>query len=126
MGLQNPYQKYKQSSIMTATPEELVLLLYNGAMKFLKQAVLHLENKDISQAHNAIIRVQNITLEFMSTVDRNYEVGKNLYSLYEYMYNRLVQANISKQIDILEEIYDMYKELRDTWEEAIKIARRGK
>ncbi|SHJ67145.1 flagellar export chaperone FliS [Paramaledivibacter caminithermalis] len=126
MGLQNPYQKYKQNSIMTATPQELVLLLYNGAMKFLKQAILHLENKDIPKAHSAIIRVQNITLEFMATVDRNYEVGENLYNLYDYMYNRLIQANISKEAKMLQEVYDMYKELRDTWEEAMKIAKKGK
>lgn len=126
MAINNPYAKYKQSSIMTASPEELVLMLYNGAMKFLKQAIIHLKNRDIPSAHKSIIRVQDITIEFMSNVDRNYEVGKNLYRLYDFIHNKLVEANVSKDISLLEEIYDMYKELRDTWEEAMEIAKRGK
>lgn len=126
MAINNPYARYKQSSIMTASPEELVLMLYNGAMKFLRQAIIHIENRDIPSAHKAIIRVQDITIEFMSNVDRKYEVGKNLYNLYDFIHNKLVQANVSKSITLLEEVYDMYKELRDTWEEAMKIAKKGK
>lgn len=124
--INNGYNQYMKSSIMTAPPEELVLMLYNGAMKFLKRAMIHLEDNKLEECHKAIIKAQNIALEFMSKVDTNYEVGKNLLSLYEYMYRRLIEANIKKDMEILEEVYDMFKELKETWEESIKIVRRNK
>lgn len=122
----NPYNQYMKSSIMTAPPEELILMLYNGAMKFLKRAMIHLEDNNLEGCHRAVIRAQDIVMEFMSKVDTNYEVGKNLFSLYEYMYRRLIEANIRKDIEIIEEVYDMFKELKETWEEATQIARRTK
>lgn len=122
----NGYGQYMKSSIMTAPPEELVLMLYNGAMKFLKRAMIHLEDKNIEECHNAIVKAQDIVIEFMAKVDTDYEVGKNLLSLYEYMHQRLIEANIKKDMKIIEEVYDMFKELKETWEEAMIIARRKK
>lgn len=124
--VKNGYDQYMKSSIMTAPPEELVLMLYNGAMKFLKRAMLHLEDNNLEGCHKAIIRAQDIVIEFMSKVDTNYEVGKNLLSLYEYMYRRLIEANIKKDMEIMQEVYDMFKELKETWEESIKIVRKNK
>jgi flagellar protein FliS len=111
---------------MTTPPEELAIMLYEGAMKFLKRAMIYLEDKNIEKVNEAILKVQDITIEFMSKVDTEYEVGKQLFSLYEYIYRRLIEANMKKDPEILNEIYGMYEELRDTWQEAIKIARRGK
>lgn len=122
----NAYNQYMKSSIMTTPPEELVIMLYEGAMKFLKRAMIFLEDNNIEKAHKSILRVQDITIEFMSRVDTDYEVGKQLFSLYEYMHRRLIEANTKKDAEILKEIYGMYEELRDTWQEAMKIARRGK
>lgn len=123
MMMKNPYSQYKKNSVMTATPEELVLMLYNGALKFLKQATIYIEEKNIEKAHYSIIKVQDILVEFMSTVDRQNEIGKDLYALYEYMNHRLKEANLRKDIKILEEVHGMIKEIRDTWEQAIKIAK---
>lgn len=122
----NPYNQYMKSSIMTTPPEELVVMLYEGAMKFLKRGIIYIEDNNIEKANEAILKVQDITIEFMSKVDTDYEVGKQLFSLYEYMNRRLIEANIKKDSQILNEIYGMYEELRDTWQEGIKIARRGK
>lgn len=122
----NPYNQYMKSSIMTTPPEELAIMLYEGAMKFLKRAMIYLEDENIEKVNEAILKVQDITIEFMSKVDTEYEVGKQLFSLYEYIYRRLIEANMKKDPEILNEIYGMYEELRDTWQEAIKIARRGK
>lgn len=122
----NAYDQYMKSSIMTAPPEELVLMLYNGAMKFLKRAIIHLEDNNLEGCHKAIVRAQDIVIEFMSKVDTDYEVGKNLYDLYEYMYRRLVEANVKKDKEIIEEVYGMFSELKETWEEAIKIVRKNK
>ncbi|WP_069650351.1 flagellar export chaperone FliS [Caloranaerobacter ferrireducens] len=126
MAMKNPYAQYQQNSIMTASPEELTLMLYNGALKFLKQAILYIEEKNIESAHERILRVQDILVEFMSTVDRKYEIGDNLYKLYEFMNYRLREANFKKDIEVLEEVYVMIKELRDTWQQAMKIAKKGK
>ncbi len=122
----NAYSQYKKSSIMTAPPEELVLMLYNGGMKFLKKAMIHLEDDNLEGCHVAVIRAQDIVIEFMSKVDTDYEVGKNLFSLYDYMYRRLIEANVKKDMKIIEEVYNMFKELKETWEEAIKIVRKNK
>lgn len=126
MAIKNPYAQYQQNSIMTASPQELTLMLYNGALKFLKQGMIHIEEKNIEKAHQAIIRVQDILVEFMSTVDRQYEVGEHLYKLYNYMNERLIEANFQKDTKILEEVYDMLTELRDTWEQAMEIVKKGK
>lgn len=124
MATNNPYSQYKQNSIMTATPQELCLMLYKGAMKFIKQSIIYMENGDIEKSHNSNIRAQDIFVEFMSTVDRSYGIGENLFNLYEYMNYRLQEANIQKDEEMLGEVYEMTKELSETWEEAIKIAKK--
>lgn len=125
MAMKNPYSQYKQNSIMTASPEELTLKLYEGCMKFIKESIIFAEEKNIERSHNSNLRAQAIIDEFMATVDRKYEVGENLYSLYEYMNRRLMEANINKDIEILNEVYDMAKELKETWQEAMKITKKG-
>ncbi|WP_130805954.1 flagellar export chaperone FliS [Senegalia massiliensis] len=126
MAMKNPYAQYQNNSIMTASPEELNLKLYEGLMRFIKESIIFAEEKNIEKSHNSNLRAQAIVSEFMVTVDRKYEVGKELYNLYEYMNKRLMEANIKKDIEILNEIYDMSKELRDTWAQAMKLAKKGK
>ncbi|WP_425446282.1 flagellar export chaperone FliS [Dethiothermospora halolimnae] len=125
MAMKNPYSQYKQNSVMTASPQELTLMLYNGALKFLKQAMLFIDEKKIEKSHNSIVRTQDILVEFMSTVDQNYEVGKNLFSLYEYMNYRLGEADMEKDKEKVEEIYSMIEELRDTWKQAMEKVKKG-
>jgi len=124
MSLNNPYQQYQQQSVMTASPGELTLMLYNGCMRFIKQAMECVSNRDLEGAHNAIIRAQDIILELMSSLDMNYEISSGLAALYDYMHRRLIDANTQKNVQILEEVLGFVTEMRDTWAEAIKIARR--
>ncbi|NLO83176.1 MAG: flagellar export chaperone FliS [Clostridiales bacterium] len=124
MALNNPYLQYQQQNVNTASPGELVVMLYDGCIRFIKQAIEHINNKDPQGAHNAIIRVQDIVLEFMSTLDMNYEISKNLLALYDYMYGRLVEANMQKDVNILQEVLEFVTELRDTWAEAVKLTRK--
>lgn len=119
----NGYNQYKSNSINTATPEELTLMLYNGLIKFIMQAQVAVDDNCIEKANNGIVRAQAIITEFQSTLDMNYEVSQNLELLYDYMYRRLVEANLKKDKDILQEVLDMAKELRDTWSQAMKLAR---
>jgi len=119
----NPYQQYQQNTVNTSTPQELTLMLYNGLVRFLKLAYQGIEEADIEKANNNIIKSQNIILEFMSTLDMQYEISEELFSLYEYMNRRLLEANIKKDKLILEEVSGYAEELRDTWAQAMKLAK---
>ena len=126
MGLPNNavnHEKFRQNAILTATKEDLTLMLYNGALKFANQALDALENDDKEKAHDLIIRVQDIIREFQITLNREYDISKNFASMYDYMYRRLVEANIKKDAEILIEVRDLIREFRDTWKEAMKLAR---
>ena len=124
--INNPYAQYKENSVYTATPEELTLMLYNGLVKFILQGINAIEEKNIKKASDCLIRCQDIITEFRATLDMNYEISKSFDSIYEYMYRRLVDANIRKDKAILEEVLGYAKELRDTWQEAMKLAKRGR
>jgi flagellar protein FliS len=120
----NAYNQYKENSIFTASPEELTLMLYNGLVKFIMRGIDSIEKKNIQEAHTNIIKAQNIVSEFMNTLDMNYEISGSLSSIYDYMLGRLIDANVSKDKDILEEVLGFAKVLRDTWEQAMKISKK--
>lgn len=122
----NVYQQYQQNSIMTASPEELTLMLYNGAIKFVNLAKHHIENKDIEKANEAIIRAQDIINELNDTLDMSYDISNNLRSLYTFIIDKLIDANIRKDTSYLDEILPILEELRDTWKEAMREARKIK
>lgn len=98
-------------------------MLYNGLVKFLMQAQAAIDVKNIEKANNGIIRAQAIIKEFQATLDMNYEVSTYLDMIYDYMFRRLVEANLKKDNGIIEEILGYAKELRDTWAQAMKLAK---
>jgi len=120
----NAYDTYLRNAVFTASPEELTLMLYNGLIRFIMQGQKAIEEKDIQKAHNSIIRAEDIILEFKSTLDMQYEISKYLNALYDYMYDRLVEANLTKDTAILAEVLKIAKVLRDAWAEAMKIAKK--
>jgi len=125
----NPYLKqYQQTQIQTSSPEKILIMLYDGAIQFLNKAKIAIENKNIEETHNNIIAAQRIINEFMNTLDLKSggDLVKNLFSLYEYLHYRLVQANLTKDISMVDEVLDHLKDLKQTWEEAIRIAQREK
>jgi flagellar secretion chaperone FliS len=119
----NPYQQYQQNTINTSTPEDLTLMLYNGLVKFLKLGHQGIEEKDVPKSNNNLLKAQSIITEFMCTLDMKYEVSVGLMSLYEYMNRQLIEANIKKDKSIVEEILGYAEELRDTWTQAMKLAK---
>ena len=123
----NPYLKqYQQTQVQTSSPGKILIMLYDGAIQFLNKAKVGLENKNIEETHNNIIKAQRIISEFMNTLDMKNggEIARNLHSLYEYLNFRLVQANIKKEVSYIDEVLRHLKDLKSTWEEAIKIAAR--
>lgn len=123
MALNNAYEQYKENSIYTASPEELTFMLYNGLVKFLMQAQMAMNEKNIEKANNCIIKAQNIINEFRCTLDMKYDISKQLDAIYEYMNRRLLDANIKKDAEIIEEVLGFARELRNTWEQAMKMAK---
>lgn len=121
----NPYlNQYKKASVQTSSPEQILIMLYDGAIRFLNQAKVHIQNKNIEQSHANIIKAQRILTEFMSSLDMDTggEMASNLFNLYEYLHYRLVQANIKKDLEAIDEVLDHLRGLKETWQEAIKIA----
>jgi flagellar protein FliS len=119
----NAYDKYKNNSVMTASGPELTLMLYNGAIKFCNLAIKGIEENNIQESNNNIVKVQKIVEEFINTLDMKYEVANNLELMYDYILRRLREANIDKDKAILEEVLGYLRELRDTWKEAMKLSK---
>lgn len=124
MALNKAYSQYEQNSVFTASPEELTFMLYNGLVKFIMQAQKSISENNVQKANDCIIKAENIIREFEITLDKKYEISKYLLAIYDYMYRRLVEANTKKDIQILEEVLGFARELRDTWSQAMKNARR--
>lgn len=119
----DPYLEYKRNSIMTASPEELVMMLYNGIIRFVNEAKQAIDDKNIERAHNSITRAQDIVLELMSTLDMKYDISKNLYSIYDYISRRLIEANLKKDKVALDEVESLISDLKDTWGKAMDKVR---
>lgn len=123
MALPNAYAQYKNSKILTASPAELTLMLYEGAIKFCNIAITAIEQKDIEKAHINIVKTQRIIEHFRLTLDMKYPVAQDFDRIYEYLARRLVQANIKKDKEIMEEILEHLHSMRDTWKEVMRINR---
>ncbi len=123
MAINNPYAAYQQNSITTASPGELTLMLYNGCLKFITQASKAMENSNIQEKNVNIQKAQKIITELMITLNKDYEISKNLEALYEYMNHRLIEANIKNDQTILKEVENFVVEFRDTWKQAVQINR---
>ena len=119
----NAASVYKDNKILTATPAELTLMLYEGAIKFCNIALMAIEKQDIEKANNNIIKAENIITELRATLDFRYPVAVQFEMVYDYIYRRLIEANLKKDKDILEEALGYIREMRDTWKEVMKAAR---
>jgi len=121
----NAYNTYKNNSVNFASKEQLLLIILDGAVKFSKigrQAIL---DKDIKSAHENIIKTQNIFYELMISLDltQSGDWGLNVISIYKFIIDRLVEANLKKDIDIMDEIIPLIEEVRDMWNEVYKSAK---
>lgn len=121
MALPNAYAQYNNSKILTASPAELTLMLYEGAIKFCNIAMVAVEHKDIPKAHTNIMKTQKIIEHFRLTLDMSYPVAEDFERIYVYLERRLVEANIKKDIEILTEVHEHLSALRDTWKEVMRL-----
>ena len=115
----NPYDKYKQTEINTANQGKLIVMLYDGAIKFLNIALENItQTKTYDIANTNLLKSQDIITELMLSVNlnENSEIAHNLFNLYLYFKKRLLEANIKKDPEIIKEVLRLLKELRDAWE----------
>lgn len=125
----NPYAQYQQAQIDTASPERLLLMLYEGAIRFLNAGKKAILERKFDQAHTNIVKAQDIIVEFMATLNMKDggQFAKNLFDLYEYLNQRLSEANMTKSAPIVDEVLGFVRELHEAWIVAAKnvAAERG-
>ncbi len=113
----NPYDKYKQTEINTANQGKLIVMLYDGAIKFLNIAIENMNPKTYDLVNSNILKAQDIITELLMSLnmDDGGEFSRNLFNLYMYFKKRLLEANIQKSSEIIQEVVSYLKDLREAW-----------
>ncbi|HBI60102.1 MAG TPA: flagellar export chaperone FliS [Lachnospiraceae bacterium] len=119
--LRNAAQMYQTNSVKTASPARLTLMLYDGAVKFCNIAIEGIEEGNIQKANDNIIKAEKIIVELRATLDMKYPVAKEFDTVYDYIYRRLVEANMKKDKEVLKDALKHTKTMRDTWKEVMRI-----
>lgn len=117
----NAAELYQHNSIQTASPAKLILMLYEGAVKFCNIGLDGIREKDIQKANRNIQKAENIIVQLRVDLDMKYPVAKEFDRVYDYIYRRLVEANMKKDAKILEEALEHIKTMRDTWVEVMRL-----
>ena len=120
---QNIAQQYNRNKILTASPAELTLMLYEGAIKFCNIALMAIEKHELEKAHINIKKAEDIIIEFKVTLNHKYQVAEDFEKIYDYIYSLLVEANISKDPEILNQALEQIRGMRDTWKEVMVRAK---
>lgn len=112
---------YLEQKIMNARPEELTMMLFDGLVKFITQVIMFNEQNSVEKSHNANLRAQAILQELRSTLNMEIEISQTLEQLYLYMIERLIDGNLNKRENKMEEVLELATDLRDTWKEAMNL-----
>jgi flagellar protein FliS len=117
----NVYEQYKEVEIKTASPGKLIVIMYDGAIRFLKFAKEAIDEKNIEKAHNNIVKAQDIIMELLLSLNMEAgEIAVKLQSLYIFMNKLLMEANIKKEKEPIDRVLKMLTELREVWNEVAK------
>jgi len=118
----NPYQKYQQAAVQTASGPQLLLMLYDGAIRFTRTGIEGIQQRNFEKANNNLIKAQAIIHELIAGLNHDYPIAKDLLAIYEYMIHQLIQSNIRKDASKAQEVLDHLTELREAWGEAAKLS----
>lgn len=121
MAMSNAYAQYSNSRVLTATPAELTLMLYEGAIKFCNIAIVAIDGGEIQKAHVNIVKAEKIIEHLQMTLDTKYPVAKDFDNIYSYLLKRLFEANIKKDKEMVTEVKMHLNSVRDTWKEVMRI-----
>ena len=111
----NLKERYRQDYVSTASPIDLIILLYEGCIKQIKLAQIHFESGSLEKTSAALIRAQDIIAELVASLDLKFEVSGQLMSLYEYILNELIQMNIKKDFKNAGAVLEMLSSLKEAW-----------
>ncbi|MBE5923067.1 MAG: flagellar export chaperone FliS [Lachnospiraceae bacterium] len=123
MAPRNPYATYNNNKVLSATPAELTLMLYEGAIKFCNLAKVDIEKKEYGDSIGHIQRARNIIVELQSTLDFKYPVAKDFDTIYQYIFLLMTEVNKNHDLETLEELLVELRELRDIWKMVMKAAK---
>ncbi|MBQ9926421.1 MAG: flagellar export chaperone FliS [Lachnospiraceae bacterium] len=123
MALPGAFAQYKNNRVLTASPAELTLMLYEGAIKFCNIAMMAIDSKDVQKAYTNIVKAEKIIEYLRATLDMRYPVAQDFEKIYTYLSKRLIEANVKKDKAILEEVHMHLNSVRDTWKEVMRINR---
>ncbi|MDD6656540.1 MAG: flagellar export chaperone FliS [Lachnospiraceae bacterium] len=123
--LGNPYAQYQNSKVLTASPAELTLMLYEGIIKFTNIAITAIKEKDFAKANLNILKAERIVDHLSATLNENYPVSKDFKNVYQCIMQALIQGNVKKDVKELERALDYSRAIRDTWKEVMRINERG-
>jgi len=118
--LQTQRNKYLETTVQTASPSQLLIMLYDGAIRACKIAIEALKQNNYQEAHSNLIKAQDIVSEFMITLDQGSPIAEGLWKLYDYFNYRLREANMHKSVEPVEEVLEHLMELKETWIQASK------
>ncbi|WP_433922013.1 flagellar export chaperone FliS [Paenibacillus taichungensis] len=118
--INSPYQKYQQAQAQTASKPKLLIMLYDGAIRFVKSGIEGIEQRNYEKANNSLCKAQRIINELISSLDFSYAISNDLIRVYEYMLHLLIESNVQKNVSKAEEVLEYLVDLRDTWVEASK------
>ncbi len=116
----SPHQKYQQAQAQTASKPKLLIMLYDGAIRFVKAGIDGIATKNVEMANNNLCKAQAIVHELVSSLNFDYPISNELVRVYEYMLNRLIEANVKKSVEPAEEVLEYLNDLREAWLEASK------
>ncbi len=124
MASSNPYQNYKEQSIMTMTSGELLLVLYDECIKSLNFAVYYIDEENKPEECEKLIKKTQRIIHYLDGIlDYKYEISTNLHMLYDYFIRTLVKANVRKKSEVLKPLIPMIEELRNAFAQADKNIR---
>lgn len=117
--------QYRKSSVSSASPLQLVIMLYDGALRFMEAGKHAMQKRDVFVQNENITKAERIISELLSTLDMEQggEVAANLFSIYTYVYDKLVEANIEDKPALIDECTTILSELRESWVELERLTR---
>lgn len=116
----SPYQIYKQSSVQTANGGQLIIMLYEGAIRFTKAGIDGIQTKDYGKANTNLKKAQAIIHELIASLNYDYDISNNLLKIYEYLLHQLIQSNMKKDVNLASEVIVHLDELRNAWKQIVK------
>lgn len=122
----NPYAKYQDSKILTATPAELTLMLYEGIIKFTNIAIVAVENREFQKANTNIMKAERIVDHLSATLNDKYPVANDFRNVYNCIMQALIQGNMKKDVAELERALEYSRMIRDTWKDVMKTVEKGR